>query len=229
MRYERAAIPFDQEYFKKRTHLGIRQTTKEKFEHIYDINLWAGESSLSGMGSDQIQTKRIAERLPELVKKYQISTFLDMPCGDFNWMKNVVLEVERYVGADIVPAVVEKNKIKYGNKQRTFIEHDLINSRFSQFDLIFCRDCLVHFSFEDIKKSVLNIKKSGSQYLLTTTFTECKNNTDIVTGDWRIINLQKPPFNFPKPLEIINEGCSEGEGTYDDKSMGLWCIEELDI
>jgi hypothetical protein len=88
---------------------------------------------------------------------------------------------------------------------------------------------MLKFSFEDIHKSLLNIKKSGSQYLLTTTFTECQSNKKIVTGDWRIINLQKPPFNFPKPLEIINEGCSEGEGTYDDKSLGLWCIEELDI
>ena len=75
--------------------------------------------------------------------------------------------------------------------------------------------------------SVVNIKKSGITYLLTTTFTQCHENVDIVTGDWRIINLEKPPFNFPPPVRIINEKCTEGNGTYADKCLGLWRIKEI--
>jgi hypothetical protein len=57
---------------------------------------------------------------------------------------------------------------------------------------------------------------------MTTTFPECDENKNITTGDWRIINLELSPFNFPKPLYLLNENCTEGEGTYKDKSLGLW-------
>ena len=94
-------------------------------------------------------------------------------------------------------------------------------------DILFCRDCLVHLSNEDIAKSIQNIRQSDITYLLTTTFTQCDENHDIVTGDWRIINLEKPPFNFPKPMSLINEKCTEGDGTYADKSLGLWKISDI--
>jgi hypothetical protein len=34
-----------------------------------------------------------------------------------------------------------------------------------------------------------------------------------------------PPFSFPKPIKVINEGCPERG--YSDKSLGLWRIAEL--
>ncbi len=94
-------------------------------------------------------------------------------------------------------------------------------------DLIFCRDCLVHFSNDNILKTFENLKNTGSKYILTTTFTECDENIDIVTGDWRIINLTLAPFNLPEPLQIINENCTEGDGAFSDKSLGLWKISDL--
>ena len=50
---------------------------------------------------------------------------------------------------------------------------------------------------------------------------------DIVTGDWRPLNLQDKPFNFPSPILIINENCTEDGGEYSDKSMALWDISKL--
>jgi hypothetical protein len=85
----------------------------------------------------------------------------------------------------------------------------------------------VHFSFYDINKAIENIKRSEIKYLLTTTFPACDQNIDIVTGDWRIVNLEKAPFNFPTPIKMINENCTEGNGTYADKSLGLWQINQL--
>ena len=65
--------------------------------------------------------------------------------------------------------------------------------------------------------------------LLATTFTGCDKNEDIVTGDWRIISLEIEPFNFPKPIRLINEKCTEGGGTYSDKSLGLWEVASLPV
>ena len=75
--------------------------------------------------------------------------------------------------------------------------------------------------------AIRNFHKSGTKYLLTTTFTGIKENTDIVSGRVRPINLQKPPFNFPMPILLINEHCTEEVGRFADKSLGLWEIVDI--
>jgi len=44
-----------------------------------------------------------------------------------------------------------------------------------------------------------------------------------------MLNMEKFPFYFGKPIELINEGCTEKEGIYNDKSLGLWEIEKLNL
>ncbi len=41
--------------------------------------------------------------------------------------------------------------------------------------------------------------------------------------------MEKFPFYFGKPVALINEGCTENEGVNDDKSLGLWEIEKLNL
>ena len=94
-------------------------------------------------------------------------------------------------------------------------------------DAIFCRDCLVHFSFGNIERAFRTMKASGATYLLTTTFTARDGNADIVDGDWRPLNLEAPPFNPPAPLDLIVEHCTEENGAYADKSIGVWRIADL--
>jgi hypothetical protein len=94
-------------------------------------------------------------------------------------------------------------------------------------DLILCRDCLFHLPTNEIKKSINNIKKSQSQYLLTTThnWKGIDSNKDINFGEWRRINLQEFPFNFPNPIDMIFEGSTRK--TDADRFLGLWKITDL--
>jgi hypothetical protein len=78
----------------------------------------------------------------------------------------------------------------------------------------------VHLSNEQIHASLANIKNHGIRYLLTTSFTETKKNSNIVTGEWRPINLEIPPFSL-KAVKVINEECTEGNGKFADKSLIL--------
>ena len=87
----------------------------------------------------------------------------------------------------------------------------------------------MHLSIADICSALGNIKSSQIAYLLTTTFPNCEENEDITTGDWRLLNLEKPPFNFPTPLRLINEQCSESGGLYRDKSLGLWQVQDIPL
>jgi hypothetical protein len=47
------------------------------------------------------ETATLRQELPRLLNAFQISTVLDLPCGDFNWIQQVPLKVDRYIGADI--------------------------------------------------------------------------------------------------------------------------------
>jgi hypothetical protein len=75
------------------------------------------------------------------------------------------------------------------------------------------------------------MKRSGSTYILTTTFPSLAMNEDLKQpGDWRRINLEREPFRLPPPIRLLNEGCTEGvDGQYADKSLGLWKLSDLPV
>jgi 2-polyprenyl-3-methyl-5-hydroxy-6-metoxy-1,4-benzoquinol methylase len=198
------------------------KNTEDVFTDIYRRNKWGGKDSISGPGSDGHQTRVIARECLALFNEFNISTMLDIPCGDFHWMKSVDLKGINYTGADIVKDLIQRNRERYERDSIRFQSLNLIRDNLPKVDLVFCRDCLVHFSFEDICRALHNICESQSEFLLTTTFTDRKDNHDIVTGQWRVLNLEVAPFMLPKPLRTINEECTQGNGLYKDKSLALW-------
>ncbi len=208
----------------------VCQTVKHKFSRIYRRNTFGGAESRSGDGSSLAQTATIREEIPRLLRELGVRTMLDAPCGDFNWMQHMPLPVHLYIGADIVEELIVNNQRRHGGMERCFKCLNLVKDPLPQTDLILCRDCLVHFNFTQAKRALLNFKRSGAKYLLTTTFTDREANIDLKGADiWRPVNLQRPPFNLPRPLRVINEGCTEGGGGFADKALGLWLLQELDL
>lgn len=203
--------------------LGLQQ----RFEYIYQVNLWGSQQSNSGVGSELAATEQLRQAIPKLSQRFGVQRLLDLPCGDFGWFRHINLEGIEYIGADIVPDLISRNQQLFSSNNQRFLQLDLVEDDLPSADLVLCRDCLVHFSYATIARAVANLKRSGSSYLLTTTFTDLQTNIDIMDADWRPLNLQKPPFNWPQPLEIINEGCFEEDGAYADKSLGLWRISDL--
>jgi hypothetical protein len=201
---------------------------QEKFSLIYSGNIFGGKKSVSGTGSDLRQTQEVRRVLPALLDEFDIQTMLDAPCGDLFWMKTMQLGVKQYIGADIVEDLIKKNSHEFGSDIRKFLCLNLTQDKLPSVDLIFCRDCLVHLNFADVRKVLNNFKRSGSRYLLTTTFAGRDANRDLIGRDiWRTLNLQVAPFNLPEPLRLINEKCTEGNGAYADKSLGLWRLSDI--
>lgn len=209
----------------KRAFLRMRPSRLD-FTRIYRKNLFDGTESRSGGGSSLEQTERLRHEIPKLLKKFGIRSMLDAPCGDFNWMRHVQMDGVKYIGGDIVAELTELNSEKYGTDHRSFIHLDIVNGAIPTVDLIFCRDCLVHLCFDDARKALDNFKRSGSTYLLTTTFVDRDRNEELF-GIWRTLNLEKLPFDLPKPILILNEGCTEGDCQYRDKSLGLWRLKDI--
>ena len=143
-------------------------------------------------------------------------------------MKELDFKNINYIGADIVPDLIQKNTKEFTENNKNFKILDLTSDSLPYSDLIFCRDCLVHLSFEDIFKALENIKQTKSKYLMTTNFLFRDNNHNIPTGYWRTINLCKPPFNFNSPIENILENCSEGkDNEFADKALSIWEVKSI--
>ena len=190
-------------------------------------NGWGGNESVSGHGSDFKSTELLRTLIPSVLKEFEVKSLLDAPCGDFYWMNLTDLQIDRYVGVDIVPELIVQNQEKYTTQSRHFLNLDITSDQLPTVDLILCRDCLVHLSFNQIKEALQNFKKSGSTYLLTTTYPDLlQTNKNIITGDWRPLDLQKAPFNFPNPIKIVNENCTSD---LKEKRLGLWKISDIQI
>lgn len=196
------------------------------FGEIYRTRAWQSTESFSGAGSEFSQAKAIIQELPFLLKKYNIKSMLDVPCGDYNWMRHVDLGEVQYIGADIVLELILENKLNYPGVE--FLHLDLSASRLPRVDLIVARDVFVHMRYETIYSALNNIIKSGSRYLLTTTFTGLRTNEDLTReGGWRSLNLLISPFRL-KPIYLINEDCTEGDGgQYNDKCLVLFEVSRL--
>jgi SAM-dependent methyltransferase len=203
-------------------------SVEERFTAIYDQNGFGGCVSRSGPGSTLPSTAAIREELPGLLDRHGITSILDAPCGDCHWISALDWARIRYQGVDVVDSVIRRNVELFREQGMAFIRADLCVDPLPQVDLIVCRDCWVHLTVRQIQSCLDNFRRSQSRYLLATTFPSKGPNRDLKAGAiWRPLNLERPPFGFPAPLELLVERCLEADGRYADKALGLWRLADL--
>ena len=205
-------------------------TTEQVFaERFFRRDPLGPGNSMSGTGSSLARTTHLRRELPVLLADLNIRDLLDLPCGDFNWMKEVELGEIRYIGGDVISDLIKRNRELWSGPLRTFERLDLAYSPLPRADVVMCRDCLVHLSNATILAALRNICTSGAHYLLTThyTFRALPANNDIPTGSWRRLNFELAPFYFPPPRRFIVEGSTEHAGEAADKTLALWPVDEI--
>lgn len=191
------------------------------FSTIYRNNAWADTESVSGRGSTLAHTVVIRNALSSLLESVGAESLLDVPCGDFNWMQHVDMSGIAYTGGDVVPELIAQNISKYQIENRKFRVLNMTTDELPVADVVLCRDCFIHLSFAEIFAALVNFKDSGSEFLLATTHVRVRKNLDEQTGGWRSLNLERPPFNFPPPMQLLIEDSHAG------KCLGLWKLAEL--
>ena len=196
---------------------------EQRFQRIHETNMWGAAASTSGVGSEIDATAVLRTELPRLLERLGVTSLLDAPCGDARWINRAGLGV-RYVGVDIVPALIEQLQtcVAAGEIRGAYHLADVTRDPLPECDAILCRDCLVHLSFANIARAVANFRASGATWLIATTFPEWRANRDCEDGDWRALNFELPPFNWAPPVELLNENCLEAGGGWRDKSLGVW-------
>jgi hypothetical protein len=209
---------------KRRKAIRVFKTPAELFAHYYRNNNWGSQESVSGEGSTLKYTEKLRAELPRVLELCKVKIMLDAPCGDFNWMRLVPRENGiRYIGGDIVEELIERNRRLYADATTEFKIIDVRNDPLPTADIWMCRDCLFHLSDQDIFRTLGNFSKSDIHYLLTSTHPHTRLNLDIDTGDFRLLDLEKPPFNFPK-ADIYIDDWIEG---FPVRQLGLWSRDAI--
>ena len=195
---------------------------QDVFARIYETNAWEGDESRSGPGSSLEATAFVRRWLLETASRLSLRTVLDAGCGDFNWMSQVPLDVDWYVGVDVVESVIAANRSNYSNAVRSFRVLDIVTDELPRADVIICRDCLVHLPTSDVLRAIDNFKNSGAKFLIATTFPGLESaNSDIPVGGWRPLDMNAPPFNLGLPIDMVREGL---DGEFRSKSSALWAL-----
>lgn len=191
---------------------------KEIFESIIKNKRW--RDTVCGTGSTVKFTEPLRHNLKAFLEKHQLTSMLDAPCGDYSWMSITALPTGfDYMGADIVEDLVSANKIKYPNID--FRQLDISQDHLPDVDVLFCRDCLIHFSFQDIKTTLTNIVRSNIKHVMLTNYPDI-NSPDINTGDFHKTNFTIDPINLGSPIDSIFDwipGTANGD---QKRCMSLW-------
>jgi len=95
-------------------------------------------TSLSGPGSNAEETVGVRAALPALLALLGVRSIIDAPCGDFNYMREVLsapLTPSRitYTGLDIVASLAAQLQDKFASDQRGNAKRHRIS--FAQFDI----------------------------------------------------------------------------------------------
>lgn len=208
-------------------------STKDKFTEIYETGHWKSGESLSGSGSDLEQVKALTNSLLFFFNAEKIRTVVDCPCGDMNWQMPLVGAVSHYVGCDIVPELISENIVRLivnadpKPKNLGFRVVDIIEDDLSPGDFLMVRDCLVHLPQASVITALLNIVDNDAHEWIGMTTFPGRTNVDIELGQWRPIDLCAAPYSLPFPTYLFVERCTEQEGSYSDKCLGIWTLRQL--
>ena len=189
---------------------------KKIFTSIYKSKHWVQNPndlsnefiSISGPGSNTYsdQYENLVKNFKLIIDKYEIKSIIDIPCGDFLWIKKIINEKKiKYHGIDIVEELIQENKNKYQNEYINFSVNDIVNFEAKdKYDLIIVRDLLIHLDNTDIKKILNNLKKTNVKYLAINNY-EINKNKDVIIGQHRQVNILIEPYNFPRPIFSFND------------------------
>ena len=177
------------------------KTTEEAFTDTYLSGEWGrnqdGEG-FSGSGSTYENTKLYRGLLKDLLKALNITSIVDVGCGDWTFSQHVDWGKINYTGYDIVKHVIEKNCQKFASSTIQFFHGNAINMDLKPADLLICKDVLQHLPNSDILNFLPQLKKF--KYCLITndvdpgTFTS--NNMSIPAGAYRTVDIMQAPFNL---------------------------------
>jgi SAM-dependent methyltransferase len=204
---------------------------RKMLRNVFEQKVWRGsdEGSRSGPGSTMEATAKLRAALPGVFDRYDVKTFLDAPCGDWNWMSQVNLGNVAYIGGDIAEPVIADNIARFERPGVSFLHLDITSDPLPKADMIMCRDCLFHLKHKFRWLFFENFLASGIPHLMMTMHHLDRNRPLTTNGNYAAFSPMAEPFSFAAPLEMIHEtmealpaDMSREEKPLQYRSLGIW-------
>lgn len=178
----------------------------ETFTRIYMSKAWGEVSDqqfYSGWGSQGKAADEYCKNVVAFIRSRRIESVADLGCGDFRIGRQITSKTGvRYVGVDIVKALVERNSIQFDNGQIAFLCANLATDPLPRAQLCLVRQVLQHLSNAEIDAVLTQI--SQYSFALITEHTpkspKCFNRDKPHGPDVRAaygsgVYLEHPPFS----------------------------------
>lgn len=149
-------------------------STREVFEKIYETNAWGRpedpeQKFYSGTGShDGLVASTYLNAVRGFLQCLDAKPdVVDLGCGDFSVGSQVRPLCQRYIACDIVAALIEFNKRKFGSLDVDFRTLDLTRDELPPADIVFVRQVLQHLSNAQIKRALPQLANRYRYLVLT--------------------------------------------------------------
>lgn len=152
----------------------------------------------SGPGSHPYHTIDYVAFLSKFIHLNGVRTVVDIGCGDWKFSRNINSWGARYLGLDIVPSVIERNKALYARPGVDFALMPKTPDGVPAADLLLIKDVLQHLPDATIDVYAKLVFPRFRFCLVTNSFTKLSTptNVDIRSGDFRCLDLTAPPYNL---------------------------------
>jgi len=162
------------------------------FQQIYKKNAWGFGS---GHGALPHVTKGYRAFIENFIRENDIASIVDFGCGDWQFSRLIDWAGADYVGLDIVPDLIRRNRISYG---RPGVAFELSPDRLTDVpraDLLLVKHVLQHWPTRVIQEFIAEIVPKF-RFALITNSVEAKEslNREIAMGEWRPLDLRLAPF-----------------------------------
>jgi SAM-dependent methyltransferase len=171
---------------------------EEMHDNFFDENYRAGWDS--GFGSLVASTATYRYIIESFIRLNNVHSVLDLGCGDWQFSKLIPWDNYdiSYLGLDASRLIIEKNTATFGTERRQFkvIREPSEIFGLGRFDLVICKDVLIHLP-NSLANEYLDVFVEVARYALITVdaFPSDRINGDITLGDYRAMDIRKPPFS----------------------------------
>lgn len=165
------------------------------FDQIYLNNRWGYKS---GPGSDPEHATVWIDLINSFLSKDDITTIMDVGCGDWRLGQKYNLTNKYYTGIDISSVILDEISI-YTTDNVKFIYGDYEFLDLNPVDFIIIKDVLQHLPNAKIINMVNKIKTQAKYALFCDMYIKVNDrelNSDIPMGRARPIDLADEPFSF---------------------------------
>jgi SAM-dependent methyltransferase len=185
------------------------------FEGIYSGHAWGG-TSRSGPGSDPSATRKFRLFLEQFLRSRNVKNVVDLGCGDWASTRLINWSGVDYLGVDIVPDVVERNRSEFGRPGVRFAVSNFVDEALPPADLVICKEVLQHLPKADVEKVLAKLpvyrmailvnddcmEQAGGLRTLWRSWPLTEPNVEIEPGGYRPLRLREAPFNLDAELVL---------------------------